>query len=351
MKKKHISHFKNQKELELFGIMPDGQEVYCSKLVNKNGLELRIINYGATLQSLKIPLKNGEVVDVVLGFASLKNYLQSFDLHGAPYFGATIGRYAGRIQDGTFVLNGNTFFLNKNNQGNCLHGGNKGFSEAIWQFESINDTGTNPSVSLHYFSPSGEENFPGDLSVTVTYCLTEENEVVVTYQATTTADTVVNLTHHSYFNLDGHTTEITNQELMVNATKVLEIKKDGIPTGRFLNSQGTNLDYKKPSACPERIDTTFVLPQDEVLAACLFSKKNHLKMSVYTNQPGVHIYVGGNCFNRIEGKEGAAYTALSGICFETQNFPDAPNQSHFPDAVLRKSDKYQHTCTYKLEFL
>lgn len=335
---------------KLLGLMPDGESVFSYELVNKNGMKLKIINLGATLTELKIPLNNGEKVDVVLGFDKLESYLKSFELKSAPYFGATVGRFAGRINNGTFVLNNKTTILDKNNNGHSLHGGNNGFSQAIWKVKEIHNL-ENPSITLTHFSPNRESKYPGDLTVDLTYTLSEENELIIEYKATTTQDTIVNLTHHSYFNLDGHSSNITDQQVSVNAYRMLETTKENIPTGRLLEIENTQFDFLTPKKVPSKIDNTFVLNQKDELAASLISVNNNLKMSVFTNQYGVHIYVGGNCFNMIKGKEKASYHPLSGICFETQNFPDAPNHEHFPSAVLKKGAEYAHKTIYKFQSL
>ena len=348
MKIKRNSQIKTNSIKYLFGLMPDGQEVYSYELSNKNGMEIKVITYGATIAELKMPLKNGEIVDVVLGFNSLKDYIQSFQLVSPPYFGATVGRYAGRINNGVFNLNGKEILLNKNNNENSLHGGVVGFSEKIWTVEKAIE-GDEPAITLSYSSPSDEENYPGNLTVELTYTLTENNDLVVQYNAKTTEDTVVNLTHHSYFNLDGHLSDVKDQELVVNTNQMLETTEENIPTGRYLEVDNTPFDFLTPKKCPSKIDNTFVLTQKNEFAASLFNKKNNLKMTVYTDQPGVHIYVGGNCFNEIKGKENANYHSLSGICFETQNFPDAPNHDHFPSAVLKKGEQYIQNTIYKFQ--
>lgn len=335
--------------MELFGLLPDGQVVNSFELINEKGMRVKGINYGAAIISLKVPNKEGELVDVVLGFDTLASYLASFELAGAPYFGATVGRFAGRINKGEFDLNGESFYLNKNNNGHSLHGGINNFSQKIWKLEKITQ-GKNPSVSLSYVSPDKEENYPGELSVSLTYTLSEDNELSIEYKATTTKDTVVNLTHHSYFNLDGHQSTVLNQDLIVNASKVLEKTNENIPTGKFLELENSAFDYKTAKKCPTNIDDTFVLDNKNEFAASLFNEANDLKMTVYTNQPAVHIYVGGSCQD-IKGKNGVVYHPLSGICFETQNFPDAPNQNHFPNAVLRKGENYHQNTRYKFDLV
>lgn len=348
MEIKRNSQLKTMSTKDLFGLMPDGTAIYFYELSNVNGMKLKVIPYGATVTELKVPLKNGELVDVVLGFDSLESYIQSFNLQSPPYMGATVGRYAGRIQNSRFSLNQKKYFLNKNNNDNSLHGGIIGFSQKVWSVNEVH-LGDSSSIVLSYTSPAGEENFPGELTVELMYTLTVENELIIEYRAKTTEDTVVNLTHHSYFNLDGHLSYISGQELVVNSRRMLETNAENIPTGRFLDLKNTLFDFFTPKKCPSKIDNTFVLDRNEEFAASLFNTSNNLKMTVYTDQPGVHIYVGGNCFNTVKGKENADYHSLSGICFETQNYPDAPNNPNFPSAVLKKGAEYVHNTIYKFQ--
>jgi aldose 1-epimerase len=345
---KHISQPKTTPVKNLFGLMPNGEKIYSYELSNKNGMKFKVITYGATITELKMPLKNGEMVDVVLGFDTLEAYVESFNLVSPPYMGATVGRYAGRIHNSAFNLNGATILLNKNNNNNSLHGGIVGFSQKIWTVKKVY-SGKKSSITLTYSSPENEENYPGNMTVELTYTVSDKNELIIQYSAKTTEDTIVNLTHHSYFNLDGHLSNVVDQELIVNANRMLETTFDTIPTGRFLEIENTDFDFLTPKKCPSKIDNTFVLDRKDEFAASLFNKNNNLKMTVYTNQPGVHIYVGGNCFNAIKGKQNGDYHPLSGICFETQNFPDAPNHENFPSAVLKKGDEYFHKTSYKFQ--
>lgn len=333
---------------ELMGLAANGEVIESFELTNKNGMKLTVMNFGATVISLKMPLKTGKVIDVVLGFDNLEAYLKSFRLKSPPYFGSTVGRFAGRINNSLFNLNGKAFLLNKNNNNHSLHGGRENFSQKVWKVENISKK--KPlSVTLSCLSLNGDENYPGDLLVKLIYTLSEDNELIIEYQASTSEDTVVNLTHHSYFNLDGHKSDVLEQELMVNSKTILETTNENIPTGKFLDNTDSLFDFNNPKKCPSEIDTTFVLGNKEEFAASLFNKKNLLKMTVYTNQPGVHIYVGGNCSDSITGKDNANYHATSGICFETQNFPDAPNHEHFPCSVLRKGELYYHKTIYKFQ--
>lgn len=347
MEIKHISHFQDQSDCKLFGLMPDNEEIHSFELSNKNGMKVQLINFGATVTSLKVPTSDGKLVDVVLGFDDLESYLSSYNLPSAPYFGTTIGRYAGRISKGTFTLNNEKFQLAGNNNGNTLHGGNIGFGRRVWNVTD-STSGKNPSITFGLVSEDSDENFPGELHVYLTYTLTEENELKLDYKATTTKDTVINLTHHSYFNLDGHDTSVLNQQMFIDADKMLETDAEGIPTGKFTDLSNHNFDFRTSKNCPSSIDNSFVIDSKDKVVAQLFSEKNNIKMDVYTDQPSVHIYVGGNCFD-IPGKENTKYHATSGICFETQNFPDAPNQAHFPNSVLKKDSAYRQTTVYKFD--
>ncbi|MGA9639078.1 aldose epimerase family protein [Flavobacterium sp.] len=346
MEIKHISHLKSDSLIKLFGLTPDGQNVDSCELTNKKGTKAQIITYGATLTSLKLLLPKGIFVDVVLGFDNLESYINSFELDGAPYFGSTVGRYAGRIKDSKFVLNGKKYQLNTNNFSHSLHGGIQNFSRKIWIIKEVT-TGDNPSVTLNCNSKSGEENYPGNLDVQLTYTLTEEDELVLEYKATTSEDTVINLTHHSYFNLDGHKGTVVNQQLQIPSNKTVEITNEGVPTGELVAVTNTEFDYTKTKDCPASIDNSFVIDNNTEVAATLISAKNNLKMEVITDQPSVHIYVGGKTADALTNKEGIEYHAQSGICFETQNYPDAPNHAHFPNSVLKTEEIYHQKTTYK----
>ncbi|WP_309641267.1 aldose epimerase family protein [Flavobacterium sp.] len=348
MEIKRIPHFEVMISKKLFGKMPNGKAVFSYELKNKNGMEVHIINYGATITAIKVPSKTGKLIDVVLGFDTLEQYIQSFDLPSPPYFGATVGRFAGRINNGSFNLNDITFQLNQNNNNNALHGGKKGFSQVVWKAEDTEiDEGS--SITFSHLSPNNEECFPGNLKVELTYTLTDNNEIILDYKAVSDEDTIINLTHHSYFNLDGQHADIKNQDLFVNANLILDTTYDNIPTGRFVNLKDHKYNFNPFKKCPTFIDNTFVLSENANPAASLFSPTNEIKMEVFTDQPAVHIYVGGDCFNTIKGKERTNYHAMSGICFETQNFPDAPNHIHFPNAILKKGETYMQHTIYKFE--
>jgi aldose 1-epimerase len=336
---------KDNKNITSFGCTSSGKESFCYTLRNSNGVEIAIIDYGATIQSIKIPISSGKKVDVVLGFDHVSDYEKSFTLSGAPFIGAVVGRYAGRIKNGSFKLNNDVFQLNKNLGKHHLHGGKTNFSNSFWNVISH----SNNCITLEYISKDVDENYPGEVTVQVTYTLTEENELEIIYSATTTKDTIINLTQHSYFNLDGHENSIENQDLQVTSCKLLDTDENNVPTGYFLNVANLPFDFTTFKKCPTKIDTSFVISDNSTSVATLKSTQNKLQMHVFTNQLSVHIYVGGNCENKIIGKNNVNYHALSGICFETQNFPDAPNQSHFPNAVLRKDETYHQKTSFKFE--
>jgi aldose 1-epimerase len=346
METKHKSQSTSNLSIKSFGTTPDGQEVESCELVNNQGTKAEIITFGASLRSLKLTTKDNKTIDVVLGFNNIESYAKSFELDGCPYFGATVGRYAGRINNSVFALNNKQITLNTNNFNHSLHGGIDNFSRKVWDIKTIK-AGNNPAITLSYLSKSNEENYPGDLSVEITYTLTEENELVITYQATTTEDTVINLTHHSYFNLDGHEGTVLDQKVNLPSNQRLDITNEGIPTGKFIDLTGTDFDFRTTKNCPAIIDNSFIIENKEEVVATLLSVKNNLKMDVYTDQPSVHIYVGGKCDAGLETKENIDYHSQSGICFETQNYPDAPNQAHFPNSVLKSNEIYQQKTTYK----
>lgn len=346
MEKNHISYFTEDSITKSFGITANGDEVFCHIIANQRGMEATVITYGATITSLRVPA-NGGKTDVVLGFDSLQAYIDSYSLPSAPYFGAIIGRYSGRIKKGRFAIDGKKYRAAANHGEHTLHGGSTGFGQVVWQVENVSAN----AITLSHISPDGDQGFPGELAVHVSYTITEDNKLVVQYWAQTTKDTILNLTQHSYFNLDGHSQTIEAQQLFINSNKVLETKPDGIPTGLVLKVDNCPYDFTSPKDCPTKIDTTFVIEDTTAPVASLTSEKTGLKMTVCTNQPSVHIYVGGNCFGQTEGKDGAKYHPLSGICFEAQHYPDAPNHAHFPPTILRKGEEYYQKTSFKFEQL
>ena len=343
MIKNNYSQIEPTLNTKSFGFITEVKEVFSHTIRNSKGMELTAIDFGATITSLQIPMPNGEKTDVVLGFETLEDYVNSFNLPSAPYFGTVVGRYAGRINNGSFSIVEKNYQLEKNHGNNHLHGGKKGMSKAVWRMIKQEQN----SLCFEHTSFAFEDNYPGELKVQVTYLLTENNELKITFLATTTEDTIINLTQHSYFNLDGNSSDILNHKLKINSKLILETNEEQIPTGNFIPLENHAFDFSDFKNCPESIDTTFVSKENEV--GSLLSEKSNIKMTVFSNQPSVHIYIGGNCFNQIKGKNNIDYNTKSGICFETQNFPDAPNHSHFPNATLRKDEKYFHQTLFKFE--
>jgi len=350
MIKNNISASESLKFENSFGFTKEDKEIMCYTLRNKNGMEVSFINYGATITAIKVPLAEGKTTDVVLGFDQIEDYENSFHLSNAPYLGAVVGRYAGRIKEGSFLLNDTTIQLTQNHGTHHIHGGNSGFSQKIWDIKKV-ESGESPSITLEYVSPSGEENYPGTVVVEVTYMLTENNQLVVQFHAYSTEDTILNLTQHSYFNLNGHENGVDDLELQIASDKRLAIDYQGIPTGAFVDLHQTQEDFSTPKKVDISLDYTFPTLDNQTAVAHLTSTKNNLKMSVFTDQPAVHIYVGGNCFGQIKGKEGVDYHNRSGICFETQNFPDAPNHTHFPSPFLKAGERYHHQTIFSFQNL
>jgi aldose 1-epimerase len=350
MIKNNISASERPEFENSFGFAKEGKEIMCHTLKNKNGMEVSVITYGATITSIKVPLINGKTTDVVLGFNQIEDYENSFHLPNAPYLGAVVGRYAGRIKHGSFELHDTKIQLTQNHGTHHIHGGNSGFSQKIWDVKKV-ESGASPSITLEYVSPSGEEHYPGIVMAEVTYMLTENNHLIVQFHAYSTEDTILNLTQHSYFNLNGHENTVDDLKLQLTSNKRLAIDKEGIPTGALIDLHQTREDFSTPKKIDIPLDYTFSTIGNQRAVAHLTSTKNNLKMSVFTDQPAVHIYVGGNCFGQIQGKERVDYHNRSGICFETQNFPDAPNHTHFPSALLKAGERYHHQTIFSFQNL
>lgn len=344
-----------------FGKTAEGIPVDIYTLTNAHGVEAKIMTYGGIVVSLKVPDRKGNLGDVVLGFDTLDDYLKN----NSPYFGALIGRYGNRIAKGKFTLNGKEYTLARNNGENHLHGGIKGFDKVVWKATPLTGKG-GKSLKLTYLSKDGEEGYPGNLSVTVIYTLTSQNELKIDYAATTDKDTVLNLTHHSYFNLAGAGAgDMLSHEVMINADRFVPIADSGaIPTGELRSVKGTPMDFTKATAVGARIeqddeqlrfgrgyDHTWVLNKNPAgsssLAATVFEAKTGRVMEVYTTEPGVQFYTGNFLDGTLTGKGGKVYNQRYGLCLETQHFPDSPNQPKFPSTVLKPGQKYTQTTTYK----
>src|SRR5438552_3448705 len=342
---------------EFFGKIQDGQ-VDLYTITNAHGMELRVTNYGGIIVSLRVPDKNGSVADVVLGYDNLDGYAKN-----PAYFGAIVGRYANRIANGAFTLDGAVYQLAKNNGPNSLHGGLKGFDKVIWHAEPFtNEQGS--GLILTYTSKDGEEGYPGNLKTKVTYTLTDQNELRIDYEATTDKATPVNLTSHSYFNLAGEGNgDILKHELMLNADRFTPVDQTLIPTGELRPVQGTPLDFTKSTPIGARIndsyeqllighgyDHNFVLNRKRdglELVARVYEPNSGRVLEVYTTEPGVQLYTGNFLDGTITGKHGHVYHKHAAVCLETQHFPDSPNHPNFPSTILRPGQTYQSRTVYK----
>ncbi len=339
-----------------FGRTKRGEVAHIYTLTNANGCEVRITNYGGIVVSLKVPDKTGELADVVLGYETLDKYIEK-----TPYFGALVGRYGNRIGKGKFTLNGKEYTLAINNGPNHLHGGIVGFDKVVWRAKEIKKR-EGVGLELTYLSKDGEEGYPGNLSVTVRYLWTNDNELRIDYAATTDKPTVVNLTNHSYFNL-ACKGDILGHELMIDADKFTPVDEGLIPTGELRNVAGTPMDFRKPTAIGARIeqqdeqlkfglgyDHNWVLNHYDGslrLVARVYEPTTGRVLDVHTTQPGVQFYCGNFLDGTITGKYGRVYQKRNGLCLETQHFPDSPNKPNFPSTVLKPGEKYASTTIYK----
>lgn len=335
--------------VQLFGTL-EGQEIKQYTLTNTSGMVVKIINYGGYVTNIVVPNKAGVKEDIVLGFDSLAGYLQK----GNPYMGCIVGRYANRIANAKFVLDGKTYQLAANNNGNSLHGGIKGFDKVIWTAQPQGDS----RLLLDYTSKDGEEGYPGTLKVQVVYTLTPANELKIEYTAQTDKPTVVNLTNHSYFNLSGGSdSTILGHQLMLDADRYTAVDATLIPTGELPTVKGTAMDFTKPVTIGTDIakvaggyDHNWVLNKkgDSLsLAATLYHEGSGRFMEVYTTQPGIQFYTGNFLNGTLTGKGGKKYVQHSGLCLETQHFPDSPNKPSFPSTTLRPGENYHETTIYK----
>ncbi|WP_224995360.1 aldose epimerase family protein [Cesiribacter sp. SM1] len=341
-----------------FGKMQDGTTVDLYTLTNANGTEVKITNYGGIITSLRVADKNDSLEDVVLGFDNLEGYLQE----GVPYFGAIVGRYGNRIANAQFVLDGQTYKLAANDGPNHLHGGVRGFDKVLWQAESFEGE-EGVGVKLRHLSKDGEEGYPGNLTVDVTYTLTNDDALKIDYQATTDKATVVNLTNHAYFNLSGNLGEkILDHQVMINADSLVPVNETLIPTGELIAVEGTPFDFTEPTAVGERIDANdqqivYGKGYDHCwalngeagamsLAATVHHPESGRFMEVHTTEPGIQFYTGNFLDGSLSGK-GFTYGHRTGFCLETEHYPDSPNQENFPSVTLRPGETYQTQTTYK----
>lgn len=325
-------------------------------LKNDTGMTVKITNYGATITSIVVPDRDGNMADVALGYDNVDDYINAID---RPYFGAVVGRYGNRIAMGKFTLDGSEYELATNNGDNHLHGGNLGFDKVVWKAELVEN-----GVKLSYLAKDGEEGYPGNLKLSVTYTLTDDNEIVMHYEATTDKATVVNVTNHTYFNLAGEGGgTINNHVLQINGSKTTPVDAGLIPTGELADVAGTPFDFRKPKVIGKDVDAdnqqikygpgydhNWVLDRKGdgmELAAVLYEPTSGRVLEVITEEPAIQFYGGNFLDGRLIGKSGKAYTHRSGLCLETQHSPDSPNRPEWPTTTLRPGEKYDTTTIYK----
>jgi aldose 1-epimerase len=336
-----------------FGKTPRGEPVTLYTLTNKNGMSVSLMDYGATVVKLIVPDRNGKLDDVALGFDRLAPYF-----HQTAYFGAIVGRYANRIANGRFQFGRTIYQLPRNNGPNMLHGGLRGFDKRVWKVDPVeSDT---PAVRFSRLSPDGEEGFPGNLFVSVTYTLTDANELRISYQATTDKATIINLSHHTYFNLAGAGRgTILNHVLTLHADAFTPVDATLIPTGEIKQVEGTPWDFRTPTPIglhlketggkPVGYDHNYVLNKgffsDMDVAAEVYEPKSGRTLTVTTDQPGIQFYTG-NFLDGSLGGKGGIYRQYGGFCLETQHFPDSPNHDNFPSTVLTPGQAFKSTTIY-----
>ena len=337
-----------------FGTLEGGAKISIYSLTNKNGVQARVTTYGARLVSLRTPDRKGELGDIVLGFDAVADYTTN----AGRFFGASVGRYANRIGGAHFRFGGVEYKLDQNDGNNSLHGGSHGFYSALWTARELPDGG----LELTYFSRDGEGGYPGNLNVVVTYHLTDANELRIDYHATTDKPTVVNLTNHAYFNLKGGG-DILGHVLTLNADRFTPVDAGLIPTGEIRAVSGTPFDFRKPTAIGSRIDEddeqlklaggydhNWVLNGSGLrLAARVEEPTTGRILEVWTTEPGVQFYSGNHLDGAAHGRDGEVYRRRSGLCLETQHFPDSPNKPNFPSTLLKPGIQFRSTTIYKFE--
>lgn len=333
----------------------DGKQTALYTLTNANGMEVCITNFGGRIVSVMVPDRDGVMRDVVLGFDSIADYVKY-----PSDFGATIGRYANRIGQGKFSLDGTDYQLPTNNYGHCLHGGPKGFQYRV--FDAVQPD--QHTLKLSYLSKDGEEGFPGNLNCTVTFTLTDDNAIDIQYGAETDKPTIVNMTNHSYFNLDGDPSRDNSDYLLtIDADNYTPVDSTFMTTGEIVTVEGTPMDFRQPTAVGARIDDDFqqlknglgydhnwvlnTKGDDSRACATLVSPKTGIKLEVFTNEPGIQVYAGNFLDGTLRGKKGITYGRRASVCLETQKYPDTPNKPEWPTAVLRPGEKYDSHCIFR----
>ena len=349
-KEEEKENIKPMTEKTLYG-MNGADSVFQYTLTNKNGMIVKILNYGGTVTDIITPDKNGKMGDVVLGYDSLIGYLQT----GNPYFGCLVGRYANRIANAKFTLDGKEYTLAANNGPNTLHGGLKGFDKVIWTVKLFNDS----SLLLSYSSKDGEEGYPGNFSVDVMYSLSDDNGLKIEYAAVTDKATPVNLTNHCYFNLSaGVDSTILDHELMLKADKYTPVNETLIPTGKIDDVKGTPMDFTTSKKIGKDIaqvvggydhNWVFQKPENRFdMVATLYHQPSGRYMEVRTSEPGIQFYSGNFLNGTLKNTRGGVkYVKHAGLCLETQHFPDSPNQPVFPNTILKPGETYQQITVYK----
>ena len=349
-------------ELTLSGLDPakfqtevNNTQTNLYTLKNKAGMEVCITNFGGRIVSIMVPDKNGKMQDVVLGFDSIADYINV-----PSDFGASIGRYANRINQGRFVLDGDTIQLPQNNFGHCLHGGPKGWQYQVYEANLIDPM----TLELTRITPDGDENFPGNVTAKVTYTLTEDNAIDIKYSATTDKKTIINMTNHSYFNLDGDAGSNADHLLTIDADAYTPVDSTFMTSGEIVTVEGTPMDFRTPTPVGKRIndfdfvqlkngngyDHNWVLNAKGDItrkAATLESPKTGIVLDVYTDEPGIQVYAGNFLDGSLTGKKGITYNQRASVCLETQKYPDTPNKPEWPSAVLRPGETYNSHCIFK----
>lgn len=335
---------------DIFAKMPDGTNVEIYTITNTTQLSVSIITYGGIITNILMPDKNGNFDDVVLGFDDFQSYIKNL-----PYFGCITGRYANRIANGKFSLEGKNYTLAVNNGPNHIHGGIKGFDKVIWNAKTIKN-----GIELRYLSKDGDQGYPGNLDCTVIYTLSEDNQLKIQYLAQTDKPTIVNLTNHSYFNLAGQGNgDILDHQLTINADSYTPVDQNATPTGKILPVKDTPFDFNQPKKISDQIDQlingydhNYVLNKTDKalsLAAIVNHHPTARIMKTYTTQPGIQFYTGNFLDGTITGKSGKTYKKHYGFCLETQHFPDSPNQRQFPSTLLYPGQIYNQTTIYEFD--
>lgn len=339
---------------EIFGTAPNGRDVMLFTLDNGK-MRAKVSEYGAILTSVQVPDSKGKLEDVVLGFDKFDTYRSKTYLADNPYFGGIVGRYANRIGEGMFTLNNRTYNCVVNNGPNHLHGGTVGFDKKVWDGEKVKIDGKE-GVRFTLNSPDGEEGYPGTVEVSAIYTLTEKDELVLDYEAVTDDDTHINLTNHSYFNLNGAKSDVKQHILQINASQYTVSDDTNIPTGEIGSVEGTPLDFRTPRKIGERIDElkegydhNYVLNNNRKLvhAAVLKDEESGRQMDVYTTEPGMQVYTSYFLSDRLPNRAGGKYKQFYGVCFEAQHYPDSPNKPEFPSTLLKPGEIYNQKTIFQ----